>query len=289
MMTIKINDEELEALDELPHMVRCVYLFGIRPYADYATGVAGGPRRRISYQSLAEAVYVPPMPGTRESFQASKQQLRRALRRLESTGAVEIQSEARQLILRLPLMETDQSAYKQADTRPTQGRHTQADTQADILNPHSCGDSEGKADTQADTRPTHPNPCQADIHPVSGIREDSPPKGGSSGGKRKGAHEDGVDTFIAFPLNDGAEHVVTTQDRDHWAALYPAVDVDQELRSMLAWLEANPSRRKTPKGIKRFITNWLSKRQDRGGSSVTRMPSNRDRQDERPRRRRELI
>lgn len=273
-MAVKVNDQELEALSELPHMIRCLYFFGIRPYADYETGIVGGPKRRVSYQSLAEAVYVPPTPGTREEFRASKQQLRRALKRLESAGVVEVQSEGRQLILRLPLMETDQSAQNQADTRPTQGRHTKADTQADTPKTHSDGLSEHRADTQADTRPTHPGPSQADIHPVSGVREDSPPNGGSSCTKRDSrARGPEASAVITLPLNDGTKYTVIAQDRDHWQELYPAVDVDQALRAMRGWLEANPQRRKTPRGIKRFIANWLSREQDRGGNKVTRLPS----------------
>jgi len=47
--------------------------------------------------------------------------------------------------------------------------------------------------------------------------------------------------------------------------LYPAVDVEQELWEMRGWLIANPDRRKTLRGIKRFITGWLSREQDRAG------------------------
>jgi hypothetical protein len=39
----------------------------------------------------------------------------------------------------------------------------------------------------------------------------------------------------------------------------------QQLRSMKAWCQANPTKRKTTKGIKRFITSWLTREQDRGG------------------------
>jgi hypothetical protein len=34
---------------------------------------------------------------------------------------------------------------------------------------------------------------------------------------------------------------------------------------MAAWSEANPQRRKTDKGVKRFVVGWLSKQQDKGG------------------------
>ena len=40
----------------------------------------------------------------------------------------------------------------------------------------------------------------------------------------------------------------------------------QELRKMRGWCEANPKKRKTKNGVKRFINAWLAKEQDRGGS-----------------------
>lgn len=72
---------------------------------------------------------------------------------------------------------------------------------------------------------------------------------------------------ISLPLNDGSMRGITQDEIDHWADLYPAVDVLQELRKMVGWLEANPKKRKTPDGVKRFINTWLSRTQDRGGSN----------------------
>lgn len=48
-----------------------------------------------------------------------------------------------------------------------------------------------------------------------------------------------------------------------WQEAYPAVDVPQECREMRQWLIANPSNKKTAKGIRRFINSWLSRAQDR--------------------------
>lgn len=70
---------------------------------------------------------------------------------------------------------------------------------------------------------------------------------------------------ITLPLNDGSEYPVTVEQCHEWAGLYPAVDVIQQLRNMRGWLDSNPSRRKTKRGINRFITSWLAKEQDRGG------------------------
>lgn len=70
---------------------------------------------------------------------------------------------------------------------------------------------------------------------------------------------------ISLPLNDGAEYGVTESQVTQWQSLYPAVDVIQQLRNMRGWLDANPSRRKTRRGINAFCASWLSREQDKGG------------------------
>lgn len=83
----------------------------------------------------------------------------------------------------------------------------------------------------------------------------------------------GENIFITLPLNDKSNYSVSKSDVQHYKILYPAVDVEQQLRSMLGWLEANPSRRKTRTGIKGFITKWFNKVQDRGGVGYGFNPS----------------
>lgn len=83
----------------------------------------------------------------------------------------------------------------------------------------------------------------------------------------------GENIFITLPLNDKSNYSVSKSDVQHYKILYSAVDVEQQLRSMLGWLEANPSRRKTRTGIKGFITKWLNKVQDRGGVGYGFNPS----------------
>jgi hypothetical protein len=85
---------------------------------------------------------------------------------------------------------------------------------------------------------------------------------------------------IELPLNDKTMYAVTVEDVKKYKELYQAVDVEQELRKMLGWLDANPSKRKTSRGIKRFITNWLSKEQDKGGTR-NRAPTYRSDRDNR--------
>lgn len=74
--------------------------------------------------------------------------------------------------------------------------------------------------------------------------------------------------FICLPLNDKTEYPVYPDQVREWAALYPAVNVEQELRNMVGWCKANPSKRKTASGILRFITTWLAREQNKGGSRV---------------------
>jgi len=65
-------------------------------------------------------------------------------------------------------------------------------------------------------------------------------------------------------LNDKTYHIVTKDDVKHWEELYPNVNILQELKKMQGWSEANPNRRKTRRGVLRFINNWLAREQDRG-------------------------
>ena len=76
---------------------------------------------------------------------------------------------------------------------------------------------------------------------------------------------------IKIPLNIvGTYHDVFEDDIKIYSELYPAVDVLQQLRNMVGWCNANPTKRKTKDGIKRFINSWLTKDQDRGGSKSPR-------------------
>ena len=63
-------------------------------------------------------------------------------------------------------------------------------------------------------------------------------------------------------LNDGSNHSVYQEEVDKYTALYPAVDVEQEYRKMIGWLDSHPKNRKTKSGIGKFVTGWLGRAQD---------------------------
>ena len=61
--------------------------------------------------------------------------------------------------------------------------------------------------------------------------------------------------------------LITEQMFIEWVETYPAVDVMQALKEMRAWLNANPTKRKTKGGIAGFAAKWLAKDQNRGRSN----------------------
>lgn len=71
------------------------------------------------------------------------------------------------------------------------------------------------------------------------------------------------EVFIQLPLNTGELFDVTVDYVAEKQALYPAVDVKQQLRAMKGWLADNPKNRKTKSGIRRFINGWLDREQDK--------------------------
>ena len=60
---------------------------------------------------------------------------------------------------------------------------------------------------------------------------------------------------------------IQSDDIARWKKAYPAVDVLQDLRIAEQWLDVNRSKRK--KNVRRFLTNWLSRTQERGGTRST--------------------
>jgi DNA-binding Lrp family transcriptional regulator len=66
---------------------------------------------------------------------------------------------------------------------------------------------------------------------------------------------------IDFDFSTGAFSNITEKHLRIWSKAYPAVDIATELQRMAAWLIANPTNRKS--NYARFITNWLTRAQDR--------------------------
>lgn len=117
MNFVYLNAYELAAMMELPWIQRVTYFIGIRPYIDRKTNIVG-IKRKISYQSLREILYVGPIAGVKTGA-PSRQQVKRAVKLLERAGMIEINSNEHNLILKCPLAALDNSDQKQADRKPT--------------------------------------------------------------------------------------------------------------------------------------------------------------------------
>ena len=87
----------------------------------------------------------------------------------------------------------------------------------------------------------------------------------------------GAETPLAdvepITLNDGTEWKCQLADYEEYKRLYPGVDIDNAFREMRAWCNSNPTKRKTARGIKRFVNGWLSRQQDSGKACNTSKPA----------------
>lgn len=148
-MYFTINDKELDALRGISYIQQVSYLIGIRPYMDRQTLIVG-VKRRISYQSLAEVLYIEPHQGITESGSPSRQQIRRAIKGLERAGLITIQSLDKQLILKCLLADITHYSQNKPDTNSTQQANTE------LYAKHEAG-----TDTHDDAR------CLANISEVA--------------------------------------------------------------------------------------------------------------------------
>ena len=97
--------------------------------------------------------------------------------------------------------------------------------------------------------PNHPNPIR--------------PKGDDS------------PVFILIPMvaSAGRPMAITEGLVAEWVEAYPGLDVRQTLRNIRQWNLSTPNRRKTPSGIKKHVTDWLSREQNKGGRRDPTVPS----------------
>lgn len=77
-------------------------------------------------------------------------------------------------------------------------------------------------------------------------------------------------------LKDGSTFTPEAKDVIAWQRAYPNIDVHQELDAMACWCDANPAKRKTQVGAKRFVNSWLSRANRKGGSPFKSASSTRN-------------
>ena len=83
-----------------------------------------------------------------------------------------------------------------------------------------------------------------------------------------GPKKTNVKNSINFNFDTEKWEGIKTKDIEGWKEAYPADNVELELKAMKEWLLSNPTKKKS--NYRKFITNWLKRQQDRGGSKGLR-------------------
>ena len=65
-----------------------------------------------------------------------------------------------------------------------------------------------------------------------------------------------------FTLSDGSLWRPTVAKVHEWQATFPLMDLDAQLRLAGQWLKDNPAKRKTERGMHRFLFAWLERAQN---------------------------
>ncbi len=74
---------------------------------------------------------------------------------------------------------------------------------------------------------------------------------------------------LTFPTDGNPRSWDLTEAKvNSFREAFPSLNVVAECRKALAWVEANPNKRKTPRGMSGFLFRWLSRAQDRGGATI---------------------
>lgn len=76
---------------------------------------------------------------------------------------------------------------------------------------------------------------------------------------------DSGEVIERIPMIGGEEFEVRESFAKELERLYPNVDIPATLKQMRGWCIGNPTKLKTPRGIRRFITGWCER--DQNGSS----------------------
>lgn len=72
--------------------------------------------------------------------------------------------------------------------------------------------------------------------------------------------------LLTYPCDGVADHWDLTQSTlDQFSPLFPTLDLLDQSRQALAWILASPDRRKTAKGMKKFLIGWFGREKNRGG------------------------
>ena len=101
-----------------------------------------------------------------------------------------------------------------------------------------------------------------------------PAKQAATPAKRKPAWlicDDVAEAYCTFSTSGTVKHWLLPHSKlDEWRAVFPGVDIEQEVNRARQWLIDNPRRRKTCSGMLKFLNTWLTKAQNDGRTAGNR-------------------
>jgi hypothetical protein len=121
--------------------------------------------------------------------------------------------------------------------------------------PKTFGNSEP---SQGDARPSPRSPVSVSVSDPVSVSVDS-----------SEALTRSEPAFLVFPTVGTGKKAWALMERQlaEWTEAYPNLDIKAEARKALAWIQANPGRRKTDRGMLSFLVNWLNRATDHGGAT----------------------
>jgi hypothetical protein len=89
--------------------------------------------------------------------------------------------------------------------------------------------------------------------------------------------EPDAEPVLHFPVchrkHEPTRWALTRGHLDELSSTFPTLDVLAESRKALGWVVSNPNRKKTSRGMAKFLFGWLSRAQERGGVRLVNGPS----------------
>ena len=167
----------------------------------------------------------------------SVRQVRTALKRLKTTGEVTSQTTSKYTRLTIEKYSFYQDRQSEETSETTSGETNERQTN----DKRTTTTKEVKKLRSKEVRSICPEPSSDDSRPV-------------------------IELMTNRYNTTGEVYRVTEKQVAEFESIYPSVDVRQQLRNMRGWLINNPVKRKTTRGMPKFMNAWLTDKQDKGGN-----------------------
>ena len=181
-------------------------------------------------------------------------QIESAIMKLATVGLVRAYEVQGRPLLQLPTWSLHQRIRNSRHIYPTPEEMTDADNSRRVA--ASCGELPPESESESKYKSESESEPESESYDCTELQGSTAPSDGAN-------RQDGLAMVPALILNDGTEWLPNQSDITAWGNLYPNVNVCREFGRMREWCKNNPKKRKTRRGIRKFVTNWLDGEQNR--------------------------